>query len=83
MSNLSNIELYHNNLTLSKIEDKAILEHANVLYKNYADLGWRPYHYKCKYCTKVTRNLEKFIEHLEVCPGLEDDYVPKPKRRIR
>ena len=57
----------------SKIEDKAILEHADVLYKNYAGLGWRPFHYKCKHCDKkVTRSLEKFITHLEKCPGLED-----------
>ena len=53
--------------------DESIVEHADVLYKNYKALGWRPYSYKCKHCdAKVTRSLEKFITHLETCKGLDD-----------
>ena len=49
-----------------------ILEHADVLYKKDRK-GFRPYHYKCKHCgTKVTRNVEQFVRHLETCTGLDD-----------
>ena len=52
---------------------RPILEHADILYKNYVGLGWRPYSYKCRHCdTKVTRSLETFIRHLETCKGLDD-----------
>jgi hypothetical protein len=79
---LSNIELYHHSKTVSTVPDDSlivetvdaeILEHADVLYKNYKALGWRPYSYRCKHCDlNVTRSLEKFIKHLETCKGLDD-----------
>ena len=52
----------------------AILDHADVLYKKDKNKkGFRPYHYKCKHCgTKVTRNVEQFVRHLETCKGLDD-----------
>ena len=50
-----------------------ILEHADILYKKDIKKGWKAYHYKCKHCgTKVTRSLDMFIKHLEVCEGLDD-----------
>jgi hypothetical protein len=51
-----------------------ILEHADVLYKKDKDKkGFRPYHYKCKHCgTKVTRSIDMFIKHLDLCEGLDD-----------
>ena len=50
----------------------AILEHADVLYKKDKK-GFRPYHYKCKHCgTKVTRSIDMFIKHLDLCEGLDD-----------
>ena len=52
----------------------AILDHADVLYKKDKNKkGFRPYHYKCKHCgTKVTRNIDQFVLHLDLCEGLED-----------
>ena len=50
-----------------------ILEHADVLYK-LDKKGFKPYHYKCKHCgTKVTRSLDMFINHLDICKALDDD----------
>jgi hypothetical protein len=50
-----------------------ILEHADVLYKKDKK-GFKPYHYKCKHCeTKVTRSIDQFVLHLDLCEGLDDD----------
>jgi len=53
----------------------AILDHADVLYKKEkGKKGFKPYHYKCKHCdTKVTRNIDQFVLHLDSCKGLDDD----------
>lgn len=88
MNNRSNIELYHNNLTLSKIvPDESILEHCTIQYKYYIDKGaikgWRVYNYRCNYCNNTVRGSLRFASHLKICEGLKDDYVPKPKRRIK
>ena len=66
--------LPHDSLIVQTVVvDDEILEHADVLYKNYKALGWRPYSYKCKHCdVKVTRSLDKFITHLTTCKGLDD-----------
>ena len=49
-----------------------ILAHADILYKKDRK-GFRPYHYKCKHCdANVTRSLDMFTKHLEVCEGLDD-----------
>ena len=62
-----------------------ILDHAHILYKIYAGSrangsasgyvkGWRAVSYKCKYCDmKATKSYENFVDHLEVCKGLDDD----------
>ena len=91
MNNLSNIELHNAKMSSNSVQqmpDESILQHANVLYKHYSEKGthtkgWHVYNYRCNYCTKALRSTEMLAKHLEVCPGLEDDYVPKPKRRIR
>ena len=83
MSNLSNIELYNNRMITSKanaIVDKEILQHADVLYKMYETGEWKAFNYKCRHCTSIVKSVEKLIIHLQTCKGLEDDYVPKPKK---
>tara|TARA_R110000803_G_scaffold152052_2_gene217114 strand:+ start:658 stop:939 length:282 start_codon:yes stop_codon:yes gene_type:complete len=83
-NNLSNIEIYHNKVTdqpiVSAVVDDEFLEHCSVQYKYYADKGWAVYNFRCNYCDKTMRSQEVFITHIETCPALEDDYVPKPKR---
>ena len=80
-NNLSNIELFNNKyldptpiIPTVEVDMAAILDHADVLYKKDKNKkGFRPYHYKCKHCgTKVTRNVEQFVRHLETCKGLDD-----------
>ena len=67
-----------------EVDMTAILEHAVVLYKHYGGArangsvsgyakGWRPYSYNCKHCdANVTRSLDMFIKHLDLCEGLDD-----------
>ena len=81
---LSNIELYNlkqlkANTTTYSQED--ILQQADILYKMYETGEWRPFNYKCKHCTSIVKSVEKLIIHLETCKGLDDDYVPKTKRK--
>ena len=80
-NNLSNIELFNNKyldrtpiIPTVVYDMAAILDHADVLYKKEkGKKGFKPYHYKCKHCgTKVTRNVEQFVRHLETCKGLDD-----------
>ena len=87
MSNLSNIELYNNQLASKDSVDSNLLEHCTVQYKYYIDKqldrsvqGWRVYNLRCNYCDKTVRSADAFTKHIETCKGLEDDYVPKSKR---
>ena len=56
-------------------------EHADITYKKYETGKWQVFSYKCKHCTATIKLVEKFVTHLETCKGLEDDYVPKTKRK--
>ena len=83
MSKPSNIELYNNSLSSAEtnvVVDKDILQHADVLYKMYESGKWKAFNYKCRHCTSIVKSVEKLIIHLQTCKGLEDDYVPKPKK---
>jgi len=66
-----------------------IREHCTIQYKYYVDKqlprnakGWRVYSLRCNYCNKAIRSVELFVKHIEVCKGLDDDYVPKPRRHL-
>tara|TARA_R110000764_G_scaffold37749_2_gene83832 strand:- start:1 stop:315 length:315 start_codon:yes stop_codon:yes gene_type:complete len=65
--------------------DAEILEHCTVQYKYYMDKGavkgWRVYNYRCNYCSNTVKGTSDFAKHIETCKGLEDDYVPKTRRK--
>ena len=82
-NNLSNIEIYHNKVTVQETvayDTDELREHADITYKKYETGKWKVFSYKCKHCLTVSKSVEKFVTHLETCKGLDDDYVRKPKR---
>ena len=76
--------MYHNKSTVQETEaydTDELREHADITYKKYETGKWQVFSYKCKHCTATIKSVEKFVTHLQTCKGLEDDYVPKTKRK--
>ena len=76
--------MYHNKSTVQETvayDTDELREHADITYKKYETGKWQVFSYKCKHCTATIKLVEKFVTHLETCKGLEDDYVPKTKRK--
>ena len=76
--------MYHNQSTVQETvayDTDELREHADITYKKYETGKWQVFSYKCKHCTATIKSVEKFVTHLQTCKGLEDDYVPKTKRK--